>query len=164
MKFKCSICAQEHEDLPDLTFDAPKPYDDLNEEDKANATKTNDLCVIGVDYFVRGIIPLEIVDGNRTWAIGAWVSLKKENFDRYVQLFQKTDVEGNGPWFGWLSNSIDGYPETWALKTRLHLRPHPERPLIELEPTEHPLAVQQHRGIHMREVRALVERVLHSIN
>jgi hypothetical protein len=152
-------------------FDAPRTYDQLTDDEKRNAIKKEDICVIGEDHFVRGVIQFDIIGVQslrpvllRTWGIGAWVSLKKENYERYLELFREKNVSGNGPYFGWLSNSLAGYPETWSLKTRLHLRPYPERPLIELEPTDHPLAVQQREGIHMREVQALVERVLHSIN
>ena len=36
-----------------------------------------------------------------------------------------------------------------------------ERPLIELEPTDHPLAVEEREGITLARVRAIAERVLH---
>ena len=39
------------------------------------------------------------------------------------------------------------YPSTENLKTRVHLRDDGARPYIELEPTDHPLAVEQRNGI-----------------
>ena len=35
------------------------------------------------------------------------------------------------------------YPDTMNLKSRVHLRNHGHRPTIELEPTDHPLALEQ---------------------
>jgi hypothetical protein len=36
-----------------------------------------------------------------------------------------------------------------------------QRPLVELEPTEHPLAVEQRQGISMQRVQAIAEALLH---
>jgi hypothetical protein len=53
-----------------------------------------------------------------------------------------------GPTFGWLVNRIAHYRETtFLLETRVHFRPGNQRPRIELQPTEHPLAVEQRAGI-----------------
>ena len=52
-----------------------------------------------------------------------------------------------GPCFGWFSDKLSGYPETLGLKTMGHLQSYPDRPLIELEPTDHPLAVEQRDGV-----------------
>jgi hypothetical protein len=166
-RFRCSVCKDWHDGLPELGFDAPLPYHELSEEEREQANKSDDLCSIADrDFFVRAVIPLRVIDGepDQMWCIGAWVSLKKENYERYIELFNRKEVDGNGPYTGWLCNRIDGYPDTYCLRTRVHLQLAPMRPVIELEPTDHPLAVQQREGIRMREVQALVERVLHSIN
>jgi hypothetical protein len=52
-----------------------------------------------------------------------------------------------GPWFGWFSNRLKGYDDTLNLKCQVHPRPGRQRPWIELEPTDHPLAVEQRRGM-----------------
>jgi hypothetical protein len=49
--------------------------------------------------------------------------------------------------FGWLSTSIPCYPETINLKTNVHNSPIGVTPYIELEPTEHPLAMEKREGI-----------------
>jgi hypothetical protein len=78
---------------------------------------------------------------------GVWVSLSPKNFMRYRELFAVDPPSDEGPYVGWLSNQLPGYPETFRLKARVHLRPNGTRPRIELEPTEHPLAVHQREGI-----------------
>jgi len=52
-------------------------------------------------------------------------------------------------------------PSTLNLKTILHTRPLGERPLIELEPTDHPLAVEQRNGITLTRVQEVAEALTH---
>jgi hypothetical protein len=162
-RFQCGTCSDWHEGLPDLGFDAPFQYSALSDEERRTiATKSDDLCSIaGEDFFVRGVIDLPIIGYEQHFGFGVWVSLKQENFDRYVELFDSKDPSGNGPYFGGFCNRLSGYPDTLHLKTRVHLRPAPARPLIELESTEHPLALHQRNGISIEEVRALIELALH---
>ena len=162
-RFRCDVCDEWHEGLPDLGFDAPLHYNQLSKRERETiATKSSDLCSINdEDYFVRGVIELPVQGGADHFGIGAWVSLKEENFRRYVALYEAADPSGDGPYFGWLCNRIAGYPDTLSLKTHLHLRPAPQRPSIELEPTDHPLALQQRRGITPAEIQAVIEHALH---
>jgi hypothetical protein len=51
------------------------------------------------------------------------------------------------------------YPDTLNLKTMAHLRDNGIRPYIEVEPTEHPLAVDQHQGITLDRALELVHQI-----
>lgn len=48
------------------------------------------------------------------------------------------------------------------LKSMVHQRPVGERPLVELEPTDHPLALHQREGIGEEELKAMVMELLHA--
>jgi hypothetical protein len=66
-------------------------------------------------------------------------------------------VIGNEPpKFGWLCNKISIYRDTLHLKTNLHLRGGNKRPSIELEPIDHPLAIEQRQGISIARVEEIV--------
>ncbi len=66
------------------------------------------------------------------------------------------------PYFGWLSTTLPLYPQaTLNLKTHVHSRPPGRRFLLELEPTAHPLAVEQRDGITLDRVREIAESLLH---
>lgn len=66
------------------------------------------------------------------------------------------------PYFGWLSTELALYSEsTTNLKTNAHTRPGGKRPFIELEPTDHPLAVEQRAGITQDRIREIAIAVLH---
>ena len=63
--------------------------------------------------------------------------------------------------FGWFSTEPPGYSEsTLKLRTLIHTQPVGERPHIELEPTEHPLAVEQREGVTWHVLAKRVEGLL----
>ncbi len=69
--------------------------------------------------------------------------------------------EQEPPYFGWLVTELPVYPEsTLLLKTHVRTRAVGVRPLIELEPTDHPLAVEQREGITAERVRAFADLLL----
>jgi hypothetical protein len=47
-----------------------------------------------------------------------------------------------------------------SLKTNVHLRGGGTRPFIELEPTDHPLSVEQHQGMSLERVEELAAMLL----
>ncbi len=55
----------------------------------------------------------------------------------------------------------DVYPRTFELKASVHFRGGGLRPLVEVEPTDHPLAVEQQRGITMERVQEIVAALMH---
>jgi hypothetical protein len=52
-----------------------------------------------------------------------------------------------GPWFGWFSNRLRPYPDTLNLKCQVHPKDGRQRPWIEIESTDHPLAQEYVNGI-----------------
>jgi hypothetical protein len=111
---------------------------------------------------VRARIVLPIVDTSDEFYWTVWVSLSRANFDRMSEMWTTTGREQEPPYFGWLSTGIPGYqPSTLRLATKVHTQPVGLRPLVELEPTEHPLAVEQRSGITLARVTEIAERMLH---
>ena len=53
-------------------------------------------------------------------------------------------------------------PSTLGLDARVRTRPVGLRPLVELDRTDHPLAVEQAEGIELARVQELAERLLHA--
>lgn len=90
------------------------------------------------------------------------VSLSKANFARATELWTSPERVQEPPYFGWLSSEVPTYePTTLNLKTKLHSQPVGVRPIAELEPTDHPLAVEQRIGITLARVQAIAEQLLH---
>jgi len=163
MKYVCSTCGQTHEGLPDISFDAPVYWADIPEHEReTRGHLDSDLCTIdNNDFFVRGCLEIPITGTPDLFTWGIWVTLSRSNFDRYVDLFEVDPPPTEEPWFGWFSNRLPGYPETLKLKTRVHLRSQRRRPRIELEPTDHPLAIHQREGIALESLLSIIGPRLH---
>ena len=100
------------------------------------------------------MIEIPIHGQDEKFGIGMWVSQKDENFKTYQEHFDSSEI---GPFFGWLSNEfLFGGERTLSLKTMIHFRGQGLRPRVELEPTEHPLALAQQSGITLEEAWAFV--------
>ena len=88
-----------------------------------------------------------------------WSSLSASNYQRARTLSGVADREHEPPYFGWMNSALPGYPNTVSLKVYVHTQRVGERPLVELEPTEHPLAIEQREGITWTRVHELVDRL-----
>jgi hypothetical protein len=132
-------------------------------ENDPDSMLSSDQCVIrGRHFFIRGLIEIPVIGSEDVFSWGVWVSLSKDNFARALEVWNTEGRETEKPYFGWLSTELALYSEsTTDLKTNAHTRPVGTRPFIELEPTDHPLAVEQRNGITHDRVREIATAVLH---
>ena len=154
MSFNCTTCGEQHSDLPHIGFDAPLQWCDELAHDPRSLL-TSDLCIIEErDYFVHGVIEIPVHDYEQGFGWGVWVSHKKENFEIYRANFESAEI---GPFFGWLCNEIAYYSRpTGNLKTMAHYQGGKLRPRILVEPSDHPLYLQQRDGISFDEAWKIV--------
>jgi len=131
---------------------APYWYYEIEPTELENRVElSSDQCVIDSEYyFVRGCLNIPIIDGVDPFVWGVWVSLSADNFLRMSEVWESPTRQTEPPYFGWLSTTLPGYPDTLNLKTNVHTQPVGTRPLVELEPTDHPLAIDQRTGITWR--------------
>ncbi|WP_338752632.1 DUF2199 domain-containing protein [Bacillus sp. FJAT-52991] len=161
--YLCRGCGKYHHELP-MSYGSSVPdycYDIPSEEQESRIEMNEDLCIIDDEYFfIRGCIEIPVIDGESPFIWDVWVSLSEGNFDKTNDYWE---VEGREqevePMFGWLSTSIPCYPETINLKTMVHTRSVGVRPYIELEPTEHPLAIEQRDGITIERIKQIAEEL-----
>ena len=161
MAFHCTACGKDHEGLPDIGAHAPDPYLDVPEaERQARTFFTEDRCTVRDEqgnehYFVRGVLFIPIHGQDEPFGLGVWVSQSRANYERYVR------NEMMGPTFGYIVNRIAHYREnTFLLKSSVHFSGGKERPTIELEPSDHPLSVEQRTGISLERAWQIVHRYL----
>lgn len=147
--FRCQSCGEIHEGFAALTFPAPLPWAWATEAEQASDWKIDsDFCrKLDSEHYIRAVLVLPIIDSDLTLEFGIWSTLAPDNFYRYIETFDSEEQASLGPMFGWFANALPGYPDTMALKCKVHTQNNRKRPLIEFEPTEHPLAVHQRRGI-----------------
>jgi hypothetical protein len=156
MSYRCSICDEIHNDIPDLGSDRPDMWWGVPEEERdRRIVLTSDTCVIDdEECFIRGVIEIPVHDAPHPFGFGVWVSQKRENYLAYLESPDSADI---GPFFGWLCTRINYYPEeTLYLKTMAHFRSGTLRPAILLEPTDHPLAIDQRNGITLEKAWEIV--------
>ena len=165
--YRCDVCGQIHEGPPlSYGFGAPFAYYQISKWWRwYRCFLTTDTCRIDEKhYFILGNIRIPIVGSEKSFSWTAWVSLSKENFQRALELWETPDREKEKAYFGWLSSSIPGYPETINLKTQVYTQPVGIRPEIVLEPTEHPLALEQQNGVSWERVKAIASIANHYID
>jgi hypothetical protein len=163
-RWKCKHCNEWHTELP-FTYGPlyPDPYLAIPEAERdRRAQLDKDFCIIDGEHFlVRGRLEIPVRDSKEILAWDVWVSLSKANFDRTIQLLESEGRESEPPYFGWLCTSLSIYPDTTHLKTVVQTRPVGMVPTIRLEPSEHPLAVEQRDGIGLDRVREIASLILH---
>ncbi|WP_406231204.1 DUF2199 domain-containing protein [Nocardia sp. NBC_01009] len=161
--FLCSYCGKEHDGLP-FSYGAVAPaYWNEGLEGGAGSVLGDEQCVIGGEhFFIRARLILPIVDSESEFEWGVWVSLSESSFARATELWTSPERVQEPPHFSWLSTELPTYePTTLNLKTKVHSQPVGVRPMVELEPTDHPLAVEQRTGITLTRVQAIAELLLH---
>jgi hypothetical protein len=174
LRWKCHSCEEWHTG-PCLDFSYNAPIYWSEEDEKANQASLRnvdqspstfldeDLCIINdEDFFVRGILHLPIIGTAETFRWGIWGSLSRENFQKLVSVFDDLERVDLPPMFSWFSNNISEYPDTLNLKMYAHVREPGDRPIFELEPTDHPLSQEYHHGISPERVREIMLRRLRS--
>jgi hypothetical protein len=161
--FQCKSCGQTHTGIPTFGWDYPVDYLAVPEAERhARCRLTSDMCVIDdAFFFVRGCLDIRVVGTDESFSWGVWASLSKESFTRFFELYDVPQRSQFGPFFGWLSAHIWIYPDTVNLKTMVHLRDNGARPYVEVEPTRHPLAVEQQNGISLDRVAEIYELIMH---
>jgi hypothetical protein len=163
--FRCRTCGKYHRDLP-LSYgaEAPLVYYDIPEDERESRTLlSSDQCVIDEKFFfIVGNIDIPILGRDEKFSWSVWVSLSLKNFKRAYELWTTPGRESEPPYFGWLSTRLPGYPDTLNLKTMVHTRSVGRRPFVELEPIDHPLAVEQRNGITWDRVKEIAELAMHA--
>ena len=149
--------------MPSFGWEWPLPYLFVPEAERAHRVDLGpDYCVIDEkEFYVRGCLDIPVHGHEEPFSWGAWVSLGRDSFLHYAELHDDVAREAGARFVGWLSSAIPGYPADEPLKAALHVRPWPARPFIELEPTAHPLSVEQREGITQARVQEIAEQVMH---
>jgi hypothetical protein len=165
MRWTCSACGEEHDDLPfDWAFESPVYWDGPK---GPNDELTDDLCVwTDADdrecYFVRGLVELPVHGAEQTFNYGVWSSLSRASYERTLELWDDPVRVDEPPYFGWLSNDIAEFPGALSLPLDVVTRSVELRPVFLLHEGDHPLVRAQREGIPWDFVVDLAVRNLHA--
>ncbi|WP_395020985.1 DUF2199 domain-containing protein [Dongia sp.] len=160
----CACCGKQYNTLPlDFAIKAPHNWFGIPDEEAARRVKlTQDVCIIdGEERYIRGCLEIPVTELNDKFIYGVWASVSERSFNRIHELWDAEIRDDEPPLFGWLCSNLPLYGGTLHLKTNLHLRNRGQRPFIELEPTDHPLAVEQRNGITVERVQEIIAALSH---
>ena len=162
--WRCHCCGQQHHELP-IRWAVPAPdyFEAIPEPERAaRAELLDDFCFVDDEHhFIRGLLEIPIIGREEAFGWGVWTSLSKASMDLVWEAWERPDRHSIGPFFGWLNTSLlPFYPETASLKTHVHMNPPPFIPSVKLEPTDHPLAVEQREGMTLERVIEIAAALL----
>ncbi|UOE49573.1 DUF2199 domain-containing protein [Mucilaginibacter sp. SMC90] len=166
MSYICSHCGKEHEEWPALTFDAPYAYYRLSNEDKNNIAELgSDHCIINyknqTDLFIRATLIQKVNSHCNNLDYGIWVSLSEKSYNDYADNFDNENHITS--YFGYLSNNIPGYEDTFIIHTTVNTRAGNERPeVVPHEGFEHPFVTDYYNGIEKDEAERRIADMLKS--
>ena len=164
MRWYCAECGAEHDDLPfDWSYDAPTYWDGPRD---GLDMLTSDLCVWTDDggdraFFIRGLLPIPVVDADQVFNYGAWSSLSEASFARILELWDDPRRVEEPPYFGYLSNAIADFPDSLNLRLDVVTAELDVRPRFILHDADHPLVRAQREGVTTDLVREIAHRHLH---
>jgi hypothetical protein len=163
--YTCATCGRVHDDIP-LSFAAefPDMYANMGRDERdARAVIGSDQCVVDQKwFFIRGCLEIPVVGANDIFLWGLWASVREEVYDDISECWELAGREkSRGPFKGRLGNAVSVYPSTLNLKVRIEIQPVGTRPLLFIEETDHPLAVEQRSGITRDRAVALASLLLH---
>lgn len=155
----CRHCGEAHPRVPDgLGFEHPDYLYAVPEREWGRRVRFRpDRCIVDDEHFfilANLEIPVRGREAPFLWSV--WSSLSRKNFERTESLWSTPGRESEPPCFGWLNSALPGYPDTVNLKCRIHTREVGIRPWVELEPTDHPLAVDQREGMSEERLREIL--------
>ena len=171
-EWTCATCHKTHRGAFDLACTRPdfwsegEDYVPNSEALTSTHFLSEDFCVLKDEhYFIRCVCTVPLIDAppGHTFSYGVWSTLSRHNFGLYKSTFDSGEQSDLGPWFGWFSNRLSGYPDTLNLKCQVHPQAGRQRPWIELEATDHPLAVEQAEGITFDRLIEIYSTFGHSI-
>ena len=153
MSFVCAICGKGHAGVSlDTAFTFPDEVWEIPEQERAeHASWTSDLCQFDGRYFIRGFLPIPLIERQEHYGWGVWVEVDRPTFERYLELFD-VDARKEPPVRGLLANEVPTYPESIGLPVQVQFGSRAQRPHISFpEEACHRFAEEQRNG--MREAR-----------
>ena len=161
LRYRCSQCNELHHGLPELSYHLPAIIASLDDDERqSRCTVGSDQCSLdGETFFIRCVLQLPIRDSGEIYGVGVWSTLSRENFKLYSDNWENPRRAGIGPFLGWFASFVETFEDTINLKCRVWPRDDLVRPVIELEPTDHPLALAQREGLELSRALEMAERI-----
>jgi hypothetical protein len=147
--FICSVCGKEHDGLPtDWGYTLPDDVWAIPEPERSQRARFDtDLCQLGDRYFIRGVLPVPLLESRGSFGWGAWAEVERPAFERYLELYDQ-DGSAEPSFAGALANALRPYPGSMGSPVSIQLLDATTRPVLRVPEThESLLATDQRTGI-----------------
>lgn len=156
----CSVCGQSHlKSDSELFFERPDVIHPLSQDERDTRCQfTSDAWMLdGERFFLRGVLPLPILEEARRYNIGVWAEVSRDVFARINELWTDPAQAAEPRMPALLANELPLLPSTLGLSVSLQLTGPLTRPEYYVEATEHPIYAEQTRGINAHRSLAYTE-------
>ena len=103
----------------------------------------------------RCVLEIPVHGLEQPFAFGCWGSLKRENFESYVDHFDAETVPSTAPWWSWLCNQLKPFADGNPVVCVMEPQPGGQRPRLWADDADHPLARAQEDGLSPDELLAV---------
>jgi hypothetical protein len=147
--------------MPDPVFRRPDAISALTSDEKrGRVLESNDRCALRGEggahrYFVRGVLPVRLLDGSGTAAWGLWAEVSETDATVIHDQWDAPDQSATPLMTARLANRVPGYPDTVGLPVSLQLTGPKSRPTLSFSRDSiHPFARECMAGVSARRVLA----------
>lgn len=160
----CSCCGEALTGLPlDISIGYPDRIMIMSDADKVKYVSSPSRSMLNwrnKEFFIRGLIEIPILETENYFCYGAWTQVSKKDYKKFLKAWVKSKREDDT-----VKEHIYGhfacmmipilYPDAYGLQVAICDRSDRAAGFV-LEPTEHPLSLEQHNGITMERVHEIV--------
>jgi hypothetical protein len=146
----CSTCGKSHpKEETELVLTLPGPIFDLTADERdARCDFSDDVCALDRSrFFVRGLLPLPVHGRDHPYRIGLWAEVAPAAFERICRLWSDPKQADEPPIPAILANDVPTLPSSVGVEVDIRLTGPTTRPDFILKPSDHPLSLEQRRGI-----------------
>ncbi len=169
-EWRCHECDLPHGGMFDLAAFAPDPwpYPEAYEPNAAVRLDgdflSEDFCVLGGEHFlVRCVLEIPVHGLEERFGFGCWGTLKRENFELYLDHFDAGTVPEGVPFWSWLCNRLRPFDLAEPLGCWMFPQPNRQRPVLKVEDRDHALYAAQDKGIAPEELFAIYASHGHTV-
>jgi hypothetical protein len=162
--FACRVCGERHDALPlSYSVKAPKAAIDIPaEQQDKRVVLVADQCVIDDrDFYIRGRIPVPVIGLDEPFIWGVWAEISPRNFVRTMELWTIQGRESEPAFPGWLNSELFLFGDTLNLEVSVQTQIVGRRPHFTIVDQDHPLAIEQRKGITLQRAQEIAEAILH---
>lgn len=167
MTYRCATCGAEHDGFPELGYQWPEYFALMPPELRdALASCDGETCVIGdpdggePDRFIRCVLPIPVRDDEDYFGVGLWMSVSERSLNAYLA-YGRGESDEMARVVGYLSNQLPGMPSCLRLVAAAQAHDPNQRPILELQPVEHPLVHLWQNGVTRADLASALDGIIH---